>query len=162
MGMHAYIHVMSVALYPNGDRVAASTWETLYVWNTATQQLIASKYIRECNEVAVSNDSKWLAVGADEFTSLYDASTLDCIWSHDRDSWSVSFSPDSCQLVSANDFDDKVELFDVQPGNLVKSFNHRNVRRAIFSHDGTRVLSCESCSVSLSSSHSHPPTSFPL
>ena len=150
--------VMSVALYPNGDKVAACTEETLYVWETATQLLIASKDISNCFDVAVSNDGKWLAVAADKSILLYDASTLDRIWSHDRDSLSVSFSRDSCQLVSADGV--KVSLIDVQTGNLVKSFDHIGVRSAVFSHDGTRVLSCESCSVPLSSSHSHPPTSF--
>ena len=37
--------VRSVALYPNGERVGACTVEALYVWDTATQQLIASKNI---------------------------------------------------------------------------------------------------------------------
>ena len=144
--------VESVAWYPNGDRVAACTWGTLYVWDTATQQRIASKNIRHCYDVAVSNDGKCLAAGADESTSLYDASTLDCIWSRDLSSLSsrfISFSPDSCQLVSANFKDDKVSLIDVQTGNLVKSFKHSNVNKAVFSHDGTRVLSGESCSVAL-------------
>ena len=106
--------VLSVVLYPSGGRVAACTREKLFVWDTATQQLIASENISLCLDVAVSYDGKWLAVGADESTSLYDASTLDCIWSHDRWSNSVSFSPDSSQLVSANYYNNKVELFDVQ------------------------------------------------
>ena len=118
--------------------------------DTATQQLIASKNISYCYDVAVSNDGKWLAVGAyDESISLYDASTLDCIWSYGRRGCSVSFSPDSSQLVSANFKDAKVSLIDVQTGNLVNSFKHVDVRRAVFSHDGTRVLSGESCSVAL-------------
>ena len=104
------------------------------------------EYVRD---VAVSNDGKWLAVAAGKTTSLYDASTLDRIWSHDYDSWFVSFSPDSCHLVSANFDYAEVSLFDVQTGNLVKSFKHAWVRRAVFSHDGTRVLSGESCSVAL-------------
>ena len=67
--------VWSVALYPDGDRVAACTSETVYVWNTATQQLIASKNFSICRDVAVSNDGKLLAVAADESTSLYDATS---------------------------------------------------------------------------------------
>ena len=55
--------------------------------------------------------------------------------------------------MSANDFDDKVELFDVQTGSLVKSFEHVNVRRAVFSHDGTRVISTLSLCESSSSLH---------
>ena len=142
-------YVKSVALYPNGDRVAACTWETLYVWETETQQLIALKNASRCYDVAVSNDGKWLAVGADESISLHDASTLNCIWSHDYNSWSISFSPDSSQLVSANFDYAKVKLLDVPTGNLVKSFEHVGVQRAVFSHDGTRVLSGESCSAAL-------------
>ena len=137
--------VVSVVLYPNGDRVAACTNWMLYVWNTETQQLIASKNINYCQSVAVSNDGKWLAVASD----VYDASTFDCIWSHHRGSDSVSFSPDSSQLVSASYIDDKVSLIDVQTGKIVKSFQHDLGWRAIFSHDGTRVLSGESCSVPL-------------
>ena len=140
---------LSVALYPNGDRLAACTHWKFYVWNTATQQLIASKNINECDDVAVSNDGKWLAVAADKSISLYDASTLDCIWSHHRLSCSVSFSRDSCQLVSANPIYGEVSLIDVPTGNLVNSFKHGDVERAVFSHDGTRVLSGESCSVAL-------------
>ena len=82
----------SVALYPK-NRVAACTKEKLYVWDIAAQKLEASRNINECKGVAVSTDGRWLAVSTDESVSLYDASTLDCIWSHDRDSWSVSFSP---------------------------------------------------------------------
>ena len=139
--------VRSVALYPNGDRVAACTGETVYVWDMATQQMIASKNISDCFEVAVSNDGKWLAVASTGTTSLYDASTLDCIWSHDCRSVSISFSPASCLLVSANLFDDKAELLDVQTGHVLKSFKHNRVLRAVFSHDGSRALSGESCSV---------------
>ena len=139
--------VRSVVLYPNSDRVAACTRETVYVWNTTTQQLVASKNISKCRDVTVSNDGKWLAVGAKLSISLYDASTLDCVWSHIRYSDTVSFSRDSCQLLSAAGR--KVSLIDVQTGNLVKSFNHDDVQRAVFSHDGTRVLSGESCSVAL-------------
>ena len=143
-------HIRSVALYPDG-RVAACTSETVYVWNTATQQLIASKNISECLDVGVSNDGKWLAVGANKSISLYDASTstLNCIWSYGRRGCSVSFSPDSSQLVSANDDDRKVSLIDVQTRSLVKSFEYDLVERAVFSHDGTHVLSGESCSVAL-------------
>ena len=139
--------VRSVVLYSNGDRVAVCTGETLYVWDTATQQLITSKNFRKCRDVAVSNDGKWLAVVAYKSISLYDASTLDCIWSHDRWSGPVSFSPDSSQLVSISD--GKAVLIDVQTGNVLKSFKHDLVQRAVFSHDGTRLLSGESCSVAL-------------
>ena len=97
----------------------------------------------------MSNDGKWLAVASIGTTSLYDASTLDCIWSHDLRSLSVSFSPDSCLLVSANLFDDKAKLLDVQTGNVLKSFKHDRVFKAVFSRDGSRVLSGESCSVAL-------------
>ena len=141
--------VLSVALYPNSDRVAACTSKTLYVWDAATQQLIASKNIKGCIRVAVSNDRKWLAVGSFRTISLYDASTLNCIWSHHPGSWFVSFSHDSCQLVSTNLKYCKVSLFDVDTGNLVKSFKHVYVECAAFSQDSTRVLSGESCSVAL-------------
>ena len=141
--------VYSVALYPNGDRVAVCGLKMLYVWDTATPRLIVSKNLSECNGVAVSSDGKWLAVASDEATSLYDASTVDRIWSHDRSSKFLSFSPDSCQLVSANSSDHKVELFDVQTGNHYESFDHNGVSKAIFSYDGTRLLSGESYSVSL-------------
>ena len=45
-------------LHPNGDRVAACTNWTPYVWDTATQQLIASKNIGQCHDIAVSTDDK--------------------------------------------------------------------------------------------------------
>ena len=141
--------VESVALYPNSDRVATCTYWRLYVWDTATRQLIASESVSYANSVAVSNDGKWLAVASYKTISLYDTNTLDCIWSHDRQSDFVSFSRDSCQLVSANLFDDKAELFDAQIGSFVKSFKHDRVSSAVFSHDGTRVLSGESCSAAL-------------
>ena len=144
--------VESVSLYSNGDRVAVCTSEKIYVWETATQKLIWSENVRECRGVAVSNGGKRLAVAAEKTISLYDASTLDCIWSHDRQSYSVSFSLDSSQLVSANFNNGKVELLDVQTGNLVKSFEHGGVERAVYSYDGTRGLSGES--------HSGEPSQF--
>ena len=147
--------VMSVALYPNSDRVAAwtklsfSNAGRLHVWDTETRQLMKSWDPSYCNGVAVSNDSKWLALASDKTISLYDASTLDCIWSHGRRSDSISFSPDSCQLVAANLINNKVELIDIQTRDLVRSLKHKGVERAIFSHDGSRVISGESCSVTL-------------
>ena len=137
--------VKSVVLYPKGDRVAACTWATFYVWEIATQQLIASKGLMYYN-VSVSNDGKFLAIVAYKTILLYDASTLDCIWSHVRDSRFISFSPDSSQLVSISS---GVELLDVQTGDRVKSFNKFSVARAVVSHDGTRLLSGESCSLAL-------------
>ena len=147
--VHKVESVAILAQHPNSDKVAACTSEMLYVWDTATQQLTVSKNIRKCRSVAVSNDGKWLAVAADKIILLCDASTLDCVWSHDCRSFFVSFSPDSCKLVSANLFDDKAELFDVPTGHVVKSFKHDRVVRAVFSRDGSRILSGESCSVSL-------------
>ena len=137
---------VSVALYPNGKSVAAGDSKMLYVWDTGTKRPRAS-YKLSSHNVAVSNNSKWLAVVSDETAALYDASNLDCIWSHGRSSKFLSFSPDSSQLVSVNY--DIVELLDVPTGNLLKSFKHDQVERAIFSHDGSRVLSGESYSVSL-------------
>ena len=139
--------VRSVALYPTSDRVAACTFKTLYVCDTATQQLITSGNFSRCHDVAVSNDSKWLAVVSLRTISLYDASTLDRIWSHNRWSSFISFSPDSSQLVSA--IYGKASLIDVPTGNVLKSFKHEGVERAVFSHDGTRLLSGESSSVAL-------------
>ena len=105
---HRWVH--SVALYRNGDRVAACTWETLFVLDTATQQLIASENLlmhldlwdSDIAVVAVSRNGKWLAVASKEIISLYDASTLDCLWSRDNQSEFISFSPDDCQLVSGH------------------------------------------------------------
>ena len=91
-------------------------------------------------DVAVSNDGKWLAVASNKVT-LYGASTLDYLWSHDNECNSVSFSPDSRQLVSGNV--GEVKVLDVRTGRRVKSFRHENVQKAVFSHDGTRVLSGE-------------------
>ena len=138
--------VMSVTLYPNSERVAVCARQTLYLWDT--ELLIASEDVR-LHSAAVSNDGKWLAVAADESISLYDTSTLDLIWSHNHWSDFISFSRDSCQLVFAHSTNGKVSLIDVQTGKCIKSFKHHNVQRAVFSCDGTRVLSGESCSIPL-------------
>ena len=139
--------VLSVALYPSGIQVAACTEETLYVWHTGDQQLTVSKNISECKCVAVSHDGKWLAVASSK-TILYDAGTLDCIWSHDNVCNSVSFSPDSHQLVCGHS--GGVQLLNAQTGSRVNSFQHENVQRAVFFHDCTRVISGESCSAAVS------------
>ena len=91
-----------------------------------------------------------LAVAPDEIV-LYNASIPDCIWAHDRPSYSVSFSPDSCQLVSVHVhfYNCEVELLDIQTGSLAKSFKRGKVLRTVFSRDGTRVLSGESCFVAM-------------
>ena len=94
----------------NADRVAACTGKTLYMWDTVTQQLIASENLlmhldlwdSDIAVVAVSRNGKWLAVASKEIISLYDASTLDCLWSRDNQSEFISFSPDDCQLVSGH------------------------------------------------------------
>ena len=56
--------VRSVALYPSCDRIAACTEETLYVWDTVTQQRIASEMLNKGKDVAVSRDGKWLVVAS--------------------------------------------------------------------------------------------------
>ena len=135
--------VFSVSLYPNADRVAACTEDMLYVWDTVTQQLIASKNLNKGKDVAISRDGKWLAVAADKIVSLYDATTLGCIWSRDDSCKSVSFSPASHQLACG--YSSEVKVFDVPTRNLVRSFHHDYVERAVFSHNGTRLISGESC-----------------
>ena len=137
--------VRSVALIPSCERVAACTEEMIYVWEMVTQQLIARNLSRG-RDVAVSRDGKWLAVASSK-TILYDASTLDCIWSHDIECNSVSFSPDSHQLVCGHS--GGVQLLNVQAGSRVNSFQHESVQRAVFFHDGTRVISGKSCSFAL-------------
>ena len=141
--------VRSVMLYPSCDRVAACTEETLYVWDTVTQQRIASQNLNKGKDVAVSRDGKWLAV-ASKSTSLYDASTLHRVWSYDNNDInkceSVTFSPDSCQLVSL--YRD-VQVFNALTGDIVKFFQHDYVERAVFSNDGTRLISGMSCYIAL-------------
>ena len=97
-----------------------------------------------CEDVAVSRNGKWLAVASKEIISLYDASTLDCLWSRDNQCEFISFSPDDCQLVSGHIGDGKLQLINVQTGNPVKFFNV-GADRAVFSDDGTRVISGELC-----------------
>ena len=69
--------VASVALYPNGDRVACialilGDFGIFYVWDTENQRMVAFHELSGHN-VAVSNDGKWLAVTRKNTTLGYDA-----------------------------------------------------------------------------------------
>ena len=127
--------VASVALYqlyPNGDRVACELYDTV--------RMIMG-------HVAVSNNGKWLAVAREDTIALYDVTTFDCIWSIDCESGFISFSPNDSRLVSASD--GQIKLFDVQNGDYIKSFDHSFVVRAVYSRDGTRLISGELYSVTM-------------
>ena len=149
--------VKSLVFFPDGNKlVSVSEYEVL-TWDMDTRQLVTSlndPWSRSMTpnttsalpcDVAISRTGKWLAVLYTEVISVFDTD------SHDVDpiyKWkcsfarSISFSPDDAWLVSSGY--DSIRLWETKNskfGKCFKMFQHPDVHRAIFTPDGTRLVS---------------------
>ena len=148
--------VKSVVFYPDGIRLAAGTATEdmdngdgiLQVLDTITRQRLTTYNLASnAHDVAVSRDGKWLTVvtqkGLSSSVSMFNASSIDRIWSYDYTSCSVSFSTNisSSQLASSDG--SYIWLWNIQTGDRVDSFQHGGASKVTFSPSGAWFISSE-------------------
>jgi WD40 repeat protein len=114
----------SVAMSPDGARVASGAPDgTIFVWNTATGQLVGPPLKGHTGDVfalAFSPDGTILASGSrDTNIVLWDVATSQAIGQplrgHSNSVFALAFSPDGRQLISGG-ADSSVRLWDVSTG----------------------------------------------
>lgn len=137
--------ISSVAISPNGKRLASGSDKTIKVWDIASgKELCAStrhsSYVRS---VVFSPDGMLLASSSNDKTiKLWDSATcaeLHTLAKHSGEVLSVAFSPDGKSLASSS-VDNSIRLWDIQSGNEVQSFSVFPSSNSIaFSSDGKRL-----------------------
>ena len=148
--------VSSVCFSPDGRILASGSWdETVKLWDVATGTLQRTlNSFGSVTGVHFSPDGRTLAVesSSEDFwgIALLDVSTgTPRAWLGD-DVLSMDFSPDG-QTLATSDVDDKVRLWDVATGTLLRTFKgHTDTRYRVhansvrFSADGETLVSAAS------------------
>jgi len=97
--------------------------------------------------LAYSQNGKWLASSGytDNSIRIWDAKTGEELWSienaHDKEIWSISFSPDD-RLIASASFDQTVKIWDTETQSMVGvALNHDvEVYNVIFANQGSEIL----------------------
>ncbi|CUA69774.1 Cilia-and flagella-associated protein 52 [Rhizoctonia solani] len=147
--------INSVAISSDGTRfVSASKDGSVYVWSTETQQTILGPIgdRKDCKQAVLSPNDQFIAShGALNEICLWDAGTgkmaavvyREEINSGDRRQVkSISFSPDSSQLVSCTD-DGTVSIWDLQAATNTSNSPGRvqhGIHSACFASDGSQIV----------------------
>lgn len=145
--------VSSVCFSPDGRILASGSWdETVKLWNVATGTLQRTlNSFGSVTGVHFSPDGRTLAVesSSEDFwgIALLDVRTGTSRTWLDSDVLSMDFSPDG-QTLATSDMDDKVRLWDVATGTLLRTFKgHTDTRCRVhansvrFSADGETLVS---------------------
>lgn len=139
---------MAIAFSPDGQLIAAGDSSgTLYLWHTATTQLLMTftGHTGWVWSVAFNADGTLLASSsADSTVRLWDVQSGGCLQvltAHTASVWSVSFSPEGQQLASASE-DKTVRLWDLQGHCLQVLEGHtQSVYSVHFSPDSQTLAS---------------------
>lgn len=123
-----------VAWSMDGDRIAASHGERIYVWDTASLEnesedksgfpmMILSGHEGSNTAIAWSPDGKSLATGGrDRTVIIWDSESGDLLYrleGHENTIWSVVWSPDGLRIASSGGLDDSIIIWDAQSGKQV-------------------------------------------
>jgi hypothetical protein len=145
------IGVESVAISPNGQRIASGTdGFKVRLWDTGTGRQLKELKVGDDHPawgVAFSPNGKWLATAsAQQILQLWDANNGDKIGKpikHSAPIHSVAFSSDSQWIVTGSE-DGTVRVWDTTGKEGVKLAGHRKdtvVRSVAFSSNGDRIVS---------------------
>ena len=149
--------VSSVVFSPDGSTlISGNTNGTAWVWNLHTGEHIQTFNTADwVLSVAFSPDGKTIAIGGGHIEGLGDGIQLLDFKTGERlkafggpyATLSVCFSPDGKTLVSGDESENDTYLWDVQTGELLKTFKahtpfgYSNVNSAVFSPDGNTIAS---------------------
>ena len=146
----------SVALNPDGDRIASVSRGEITVCNAASgKELFRVRAgTHELHCVEFSPDGRWLASGTSSWgVAIWDAATgmkLQTLQTHDGPIFSVAFSPDG-QLLASAGYDQSVKVWNVTAAKESFTLRHDGpVRCVAFSEDGQRLVTgCEDQTVTV-------------
>ena len=96
--------VCSVAFTANGEYIVGGD-DGLGVWRVKDGERMAAMAARDVCCLAVSKDGRWIAAGTPGECIVWDAQTLEKVFTHREDLadiLGVDFSPDSTRLVAAS------------------------------------------------------------
>lgn len=138
----------AVAFNPTGTHLATANYEakTATIWDAATGQelLTLTGHTGSVNQVVFSSDGTRIATASGDTTAkVWDAMTgqeLFTLSGHTDIVSSVAFSPDGKSLVTGS-WDHTAKVWDMATGKeLLTLSNFTQVVEAIFSPDGTRIV----------------------
>jgi WD40 repeat protein len=148
---HAQV-VLSVAVSPDGERIASSSQDGIIkIWDAKTGQELRSvpAHDNQVRSIAFSPDGHWLASGSwDKTVKIWDSRTgaLRCNLEGNKEVvWSVAFNPDGKLVASGGGLDRVAELklWNAATGQEVRTLSGHTgqVRCIAFSSDGRRLAS---------------------
>ena len=138
--------VFLVTFLANGELVLSVSEDRIQVWRVEDGKQMARMKIRratDCCSLAVSKDSKWIAVGTHQGdVCMWSANTYKQVFvleDYFVDILALDFSPDSTQLVSVSE-NFTVTVWDIATRKQVHALHHReSVRAAKYSPQGDRI-----------------------
>jgi WD40 repeat protein/serine/threonine protein kinase len=132
--------VLSLAISPDGKRLAAPCYSGMKIWDLETGQEHRS-IPGDYHDVAFSRDGNRLASGGPE-VKIWDAQTGNEILSLKERSGSVALSADGKRLATGVRHGE-VRIWDAETGQQLLSFKGHtaDITRLAFSSDGTRLAS---------------------
>jgi WD40 repeat protein len=139
--------VLSLSFDPQGNFLAATNYGELCFWNTHCAQgsRMLAGGTTPVHALAVAREGDLVAAAfADGTIRFWDPASEELrstIAGNGQPVWSVDFSPDGRQIVTAGE--DSARVYDVASGRQMREFTEhtRPLRSAVFAPDGRRIAS---------------------